>query len=314
MVRDAVRVTGRPTTMIVATEGGSNLTPSESVDRLPLDLRNLGPVDWGPLGVHDEPMDLSQYPILEYDPDRSAVIEAAATQSWHDAPTVAVACFLPQVVPTVFPDARELVQLPSLLPLWEVIHDGHRLGVFYPGQGAPLAATTLERVIAGGCRAIVACGGAGTLGVEPHSGEIVIVDAAVRDEGTSFHYLPPAREVETNRAVIDLLESVARQRGATTRRGKTWTTDGLFRETLARVRQRVDEGCILVEMEAAALLAVGEFRDVPIGVYLSAGDEIAGPKPNESRWRQDVEMHADLLRLAASAAIQLAELQHHGTG
>ena len=76
-------------------------------------------------------------------------------------------------------------------------------------------------------------------------------------------------------------------------------------------RRRVEEGCLVVDMEAAALLAVGEFRHVPVGVYLSAGDDIAGSKPNESRWRKDVEIHANLLRLTVSAAIELAETRRY---
>jgi hypothetical protein len=94
-----------------------------------------------------------------------------------------------------------------------------------------------------------------------------------------------------------------------------WSGAPIFdqRETVSRCSDfrsaftRLEEGCLVVEMEAAALLAVGKFRHVPVGVYLSAGDDIAGSKPNESRWRKDLELHANLLRLAASAANQLAE-------
>ena len=250
-------------------------------------------------------MNSSEYPILEYDPDSFAVVEPAATQSWHDAPAAAVACFLPEAVTRVFPDARELVHLPSLRPLWEVEPLGCRLGIFYPGQGAALAATTLERVLAGGARAVVACGGAGTVGGRLAPGQVVVIDAAVRHEGTSYHYLPPGREVRTSEAVITTLESVAAERGTAVVRGKAWTTDGVFRETAEKVRRRAAEGCVVVDMEAAALLAVAEFRKVRLGVYLAAGDDIAGPRPNESRWRQDLGLHDDLLRLSASAAVEL---------
>jgi len=81
--------------------------------------------------------------------------------------------------------------------------------------------------------------------------------------------------------------------------------------SLPPVRRHVEEGCLVVDMEAAALLAVGEFRHVPVGVYLLAGDDIAGSKSNESRWRKDVEIHANLLRPTVSAAIELAEARRY---
>jgi uridine phosphorylase len=252
-------------------------------------------------------------PILEYDPDRAAIIDPAATQAWHDAPAAGVACFLHGAIPEVFPEARELVRLPSLLPLWEVRHRGRRVGVFYPGQGAALAATTLERVLAGGCKAVVACGGAGTIDRELESGQIVVVDAAVRDEGTSYHYLPAAREVRARPQTVAALDTAALRRGISTIRAKTWTTDGLFRQTPARLERRLREGCVLADMEAAALLAVGEFRNVPVGIYLSAGDQIVGPRPEQSSWRSNHEAHRALIRLAADAALDLSRLHESGS-
>jgi uridine phosphorylase len=247
----------------------------------------------------------SDVPLLEYDPDPEAVIAPRETQSWHDCPHASVACFLPEAVARVFPAARKLVALPSLLPLWEVVHEGKPVGVFYPGQGGPLAATTLERVIAGGCRAVVACGGAGTIAGTLAPGQLVIVNAAVRDEGTSYHYLPPGRQVQASPTAIRALREAASDQKAKAVQGKAWTTDALFRQTPAKFAQRAAEGCAVVDMEAASMLAVGQFRSIPVGVYLSAGDQIDGPQ--ESAWRQDRKAQDDLLRLAATAALRLAE-------
>jgi uridine phosphorylase len=233
--------------------------------------------------VGNEPVEWPDVPLLEYDPVHQAVIDPLETQSWHDCPEVSVACFLPEAVARVFPTARNMVELPSLLPLWEVVHEGQRLGIFYPGQGEPLAATTLERVIAGGCRAVVARGGAGTIAGAVASGQVVIVDTAVRDEGTSFHYLPPGREVRASPAAIRSLQDAAGDRNASAVQGKAWTTDALFRQTSAKLARRAAEGCVVVDMEAASMLAVGEFRSVPVGVCLSAGDQIDRLRPGSQR-------------------------------
>lgn len=254
-------------------------------------------------------MSASEYPLFEFDPDDSALFNAAATQPPVDAPRAAVGCFLPEVISACVGEGREVMRLPSLAPLWETSWNGSRLAVFYPGQGAPLAAASLERVIAAGCRAIVFCGGAGALVPELALGQVVVPTQALRDEGTSFHYAPPAREIETDLHVVSTLTAVCESRGVPYTPGKTWTTDGLFRETRGRVARRRDEGCIVVESEAAALLAVGQFRNVPVGVLLYAADDVSGEVWNERGWKDAAAARLRLFELAAYAAVALAATQ-----
>lgn len=127
-----------------------------------------------------------QCPLLEFDPDREALFEPAATQAPVDAPELAVGCFLPEIIAAASGGASELMRLPSREPLLTIEWKGQRLGVFYPGQGAPLAAATLERVIAAGCRVIVFCGGAGALVSELALGDVVIPDAALEMKARRF--------------------------------------------------------------------------------------------------------------------------------
>jgi uridine phosphorylase len=216
-----------------------------------------------------------------------------------------VACFFPALISELTGDGRALGQLPSMGVLWEIDYQGSPLALFYPGQGASLAAVCAERVLAAGVGAIVACGGAGAIVPELALGHVVVVESAIRDEGTSYHYLPPAREVLARSAVVDLLRSVAHDAATPHTVGKTWTTDGFFRETPGRIRQRREEGAIVVEAEAAALLAVGQFRDVPIGQYLFAGDDVSGAEWQDRGWRTAHDVHLELFELAAQAALRL---------
>ena len=149
------------------------------------------------------------------------------------------------------------------------------MAVFHPGVGAPLAAGMLEEIIALGCRDFIACGGAGVLRSEIAVGHVVIPTSAVRDEGTSYHYLPPSREVAPHPAAVAAIESVLRAHGVAYVTGKTWTTDAIFRETPAKVARRRDEGCLTVEMEAAAFFAVAQFRRVRLAQMLYGGDDSA---------------------------------------
>ena len=93
-------------------------------------------------------------------------------------------------------------------PLLEIEHDGKRLAVLRSGVGAPLAGGLLEETIAMGCRAFVVCGGAGTLHGELTLGHFVVVASAIRDEGTSYHYLPPSRTIQFDEDARRVLEGV----------------------------------------------------------------------------------------------------------
>lgn len=139
-------------------------------------------------------------------------------------------------------------------------------------MGSGLSAVVLDRIIAMGCTSIVACGGAGAL-IDLLLGHVVIPSSAIRDEGASYHYLAPAREVQTVPKVLDKLIALASTQADSFSIGKTWTTDGFFRTTRSKLDQRVLEGCITVEMEVASLLAVAERRGFNFGVFVLFGSE-----------------------------------------
>jgi len=136
-------------------------------------------------------------------------------------------------------------------------------------------------------------------------GEVVVPTTAVRDEGTSYHYLPPGREVEASPRAVEAIERVLGSRGVPYRLGKTWTTDALYRSTPDKVRRRLDEGCLTVEMEAAALFAVARFRDVVLGQILYGGDDISSRDWHARGWTRLGEVRESLLGLAAEACLQL---------
>jgi uridine phosphorylase len=87
--------------------------------------------------------------------------------------------------------------------------------------------------------------------------------------------------------------------------GKTWTTDGLYRETRAKVSRRVAEGCLTVEMEAAAFFAVARFRGVSFGQMLYAGDDLSGEVWDPRGWTHDAKGRDLLFRLAAEAVLAI---------
>ena len=137
-------------------------------------------------------------------------------------------------------------------------------------------------------------------------GHVVVPTAAVRDEGTSYHYLPASREVEpTQEGAQGIVKEVLSRATIPFLEGKTWTTDALYRETRSKVDRRIAEGCVTVEMEAAALLAVAAFRGVELGYLLAAADTLAGDAWDDRGFFDDTAARLALFEVAAEAALAL---------
>ncbi len=217
------------------------------------------------------------FPILEFDPAPGAIIEPKLAPLPEPCPEKAVLCFFQEVISELAASGqvRQIGALNSEIgpnPLYELIWEGQSLLLFHPGVGAPLAAGFLEEAIGLGARKLIACGGCGVLDREIAAGHPVILTSAVRDEGTSYHYLPPEREVAASPRGVQALEQAFKRHSIDYRLGKTWTTDGLYRETVQRRALRLAEGCEVVEMEAAAFFAVAQFRRVEFGQVVYGGD------------------------------------------
>ncbi len=168
-----------------------------------------------------------------------------------------------------------------------------------------MAAGLLEEAIALGCRKFIACGGCGVLEKGIGVGELIVVSAAVRDEGVSYHYLPPSREVLADEAGVEALAKTLSSWRIPYRVGKTWTTDAPYRETANRVAQRKAEGCLVVEMEAAAMIAVAQFRGVIFGQILYGGDDVSGSEWDSRAWQSRAEIREKLFWICADACFSL---------
>jgi uridine phosphorylase len=250
------------------------------------------------------------YPILEFDPRRKAIIEPTQLIEPANVPEHCVICFFQEVISKLHRDqALETI----LEDRWEdTVHrfyelevDGKRLALFHPGVGAPIAAGMLEGAIALGCRKFIACGGAGVLDRDLAVGHVIIPRVAVRDEGTSYHYLPPSREVEASPEGLAAIERVLGKHGVEYLVSKTWTTDAPYRETPAKVQLRRSEGCLTVEMEAAAFFAVARFRGVIFAQMLYAGDDLSSAEWDHRDWASQTSVRERLFWLAAEACLIL---------
>jgi uridine phosphorylase len=253
---------------------------------------------------------IESVPILEYDPAREAMIEPGRVIRPRDVPEHCVLCFFQEVIEKVVSEHGAKVAVANRWedgphPLYEMDYEGRQVAFCHPGIGSAFAGTLLEEVIAFGCRKFIACGGCGVLVGEIAVGNLVVLSGAVRDEGLSYQYLPPGREVQANAAGIAVLQAVLERRKLPFQIGKAWTTDAPYRETPERVARRRQEGCIVVDMEAAGLMAVAQYRGVVFGQVVYGGDDLSGEQWDHRGWQSRKEVRESLFWLSVEACLEL---------
>lgn len=251
----------------------------------------------------------------DFDPDRKAVI--------NPEECIAPVPGFPEIC--VFPFSKRIVQnclsryggeeiahvafCTGREPLYRMEINGVTLTLGMPHVGGPSASPFIEEVRAMGGKYFVFFGAAGTLNRDIPFNSFILPTAAIRDEGLSYHYLPPADEVELDPACVEVCRQAMRSLGLPFTEGKTWTTDAFFRETRGKVERRRKQGCLCVEMECASLAAVAKFRGVRFAEFFYVTDN-----PDSPVWdagvlgRQGASMADKCIAVAVETGRRLKEL------
>jgi len=153
------------------------------------------------------------------------------------------------------------------LPSWACYHteldvfdlEGREVGVVGCAVGAPFAVLVAEQLAASGCDLVVSVTSAGRVAADGQGG-FMLIERAVRDEGTSYHYLEPERDATLAPRLAAALAGAFDDLDGRFFAGTSWTTDAPFRETQRAVDRHAADGVVCVEMEAAALYAYAESR------------------------------------------------------
>lgn len=148
------------------------------------------------------------------------------------------------------------------------------------GIGAPVAVILMEELIAFGVKKFLSIGSAGSLQKYLKVGNIIVCDRAIRDEGTSYHYLKPSKYAYPSKPMVKKIEEMLKKFGLKYAVGSTWTIDAPYRETVAEVKKYQKQGVLTVEMEASALFAVAQYRKVEAGAIFIISDYLS-----ELEWR-----------------------------
>lgn len=252
----------------------------------------------------------SEFPILEFDNNRDAIINPGRNKWDIKLPEKCVMTFFGDVVEKycINNGCRILASTKwetGTSNIYEIEYKGEKIAVFHAWVGAPIAVGLMEFAIAYGTSKIIACGGCGVLDRKITAGHILMPTSAVRDEGTSYHYLPAAREVEIDKIGVDAIKKVVRRNKLKYIECKTWTTDAFYRETNERVSLRKLEGCLCVEMECSALSAAAKFRGVNFAQILYSGDNLDSDDYDSRDWQNNISARERLFLLSLEACLEL---------
>jgi uridine phosphorylase len=146
--------------------------------------------------------------------------------------------------------------------------------------GAPGTIMLLEELVAFGVRHAVFLGYCGAIREEVAIGDIILPTEAIREEGTSYHYLPKGEKTLPDPKVQGKLVDGMSRTGLSFRQGRVWTTDAPYREAPEKIRRYGREGVLGVEMEMAAAFAFGKARGVSVGAVLVVSDKVS-----EKEWQ-----------------------------
>jgi uridine phosphorylase len=148
--------------------------------------------------------------------------------------------------------------------LYEFDHGQEHFGIIGCAVGASFAVLLAEQLFVSGCDFLISITSAGQITAQGPPPYFVVIDRALRDEGTSYHYLPPSEFAEGDAALVEAAMKALAGGQISAYRGAAWTTDAPFRETAGAIKRCRAQGILAVEMEAAALYAFAQARQKPV--------------------------------------------------
>ena len=162
-------------------------------------------------------------------------------------------------------------------PIYQIAYKGKKFAFYKTYVGGPACVGSVEDTLAEiDTDKYIVFGGAGCLDKEITHGKVMVPTEAYRDEGTSYHYVPASDYIKIRNS--DVVAEFMSKNGLPFVKGKTWTTDSFYRETVNNFRKHKEDGCISVEMECASLQAMCAFRGLNLYMFFTSGDLLDAPE------------------------------------
>ena len=226
----------------------------------------------------------------------SAIPETVISVFTEDFIELLKAAMSPTVVGCLFAGAP--------IPIYSFQYNGKTIGLFRSCIGGAATAGLLEELHALGAKKVLYFGSCGSLDKDITAGHLLVPTAAYRDEGTSYHYAPPSDFIEVQSA--DRLAVIFDKLSVPYIKTKTWTTDAIYRETQDNMHKRKSEGCSVVEMECASIMAAAQFRGYEVYQFLYAADCLDGEQwDSRILGKMSDDMRERIMKIAVETAIRL---------
>lgn len=177
---------------------------------------------------------------------------------------------------------------------------GLTMGVVGCAVGASFAVLVAEELFASGCKLLVSVTSSGQIAEVRQPPYFILIDRALRDEGTSYHYLPPSVYSDAPESIIRALAGAFDGMPDPVFVGATWTTDAPFRETAEAIEAMRRRGLMAVEMEAAALYAFASARNRPVVCFAHVTNRMGQVDGDFEKGEANGTRHA--LQIAVRAA------------
>ena len=161
-----------------------------------------------------------------------------------------------------------------VIPVYVMDYEGKNIGMFNAYVSSAGCVAAIEELIAMGMKQLILFGTCGVLDKSIKQNTVIIPTRALRDEGTSFHYLKSSTEVVVNKQHELPFQQLLDILGISHISGKVWTTDAFYRETKSKMSKRKEAGCICVDMECSAVSAVCQFREIELLHFFYTADNL----------------------------------------
>jgi uridine phosphorylase len=190
--------------------------------------------------------------------------------------------------------------------LYRVVEGGLEFGLIGCAVGAPFAVLIAEELFATGCELLISMTSAGQLAALRPPPHFILIEKALRDEGTSYHYLPPDEFSHASPLLLERLAGAFADLRVPVERGASWTTDAPFRETAEAIAVMQRRGLMPVEMEAAALYAFASARGKAVLCFAHVTNQMARIEGDFEKGEADGTVDAVAVIAAAASACHQA--------
>ncbi len=192
--------------------------------------------------------------------------------------------------------------------MYDFSHRGIEFGIVGNAVGASFAVLVAEEMFACGCELLISMTSAGQIVSKGSPPYFVLIEKALRDEGTSYHYLPPAPFSTIDLKLMECLKSILVKSQPPVFLGATWTTDAPFRETEIAINYCRSEGILGVEMEASALYAFAEAKSHPVICFAHITNQLGNVENDFEKGEAQGSLDAiEVLSQAAEAWLSCAD-------